>query len=167
MLEEQTLKLIQVEEVPAFEAEAPNPERVPAEDNFKIVQEVFLKPLLEAVFARLEQKQALEKKRKTWNKIREEEKKKEEVVKRSKWAYKEPEQTMAEKLALLFQQEEAKIEQDLEVPHVPVKIALGQCFFKVVNAQYELVNRCVLHMLTRKFGLIQHLESLKKVFLCS
>jgi hypothetical protein len=150
----------------------------------EFVTQSAIEPLLRQVFEIIDQKRAMEKRRKTWNNVRREERRKEAVVRRTQWSYKEPEKTVKSKLDLLFAQDEeergeqvysffrqeggamAASSEQLEQPQVPVKIALSQCFFQVVNDQFKTVNKCFLHMLLRKFSLMQHLESIKKIYLC-
>lgn len=45
--------------------------------------------------------------------------------------------------------------------NVPLPLALRQCVSDIVKEQYQVINKCLLHMIFRKLRLLQHLEAMK------
>jgi hypothetical protein len=67
---------------------------------------LILDSVLQAVYARITEKDKIESKRKTWNKIRKIEKVQEAEKRRSKWKYAEPTVSIREKLNSIFREHE-------------------------------------------------------------
>ena len=76
------------------------------EDSAEIVRNLILDSVLQAVYARITEKDKIESKRKTWNKIRKIEKVQEAEKRRSKWKYAEPTVSIRDKLNSIFREHE-------------------------------------------------------------
>ena len=53
-----------------------------------------------------------------------------------------------------------------ESVEVPIQVILQEFFYDLIINQYKLTNNCFVLMVKHKFSLFQHLENVKKVYLC-
>ena len=143
-------------------------------DNEKFVQIEILDKIINRVFKLIEEKKALETKRKTWNLKRYEERVESIKKKRAEWEFKpEVSVPLRDRFGAIFEKyggaeiDEEDLNTEENMLEVPVTLAINQSVISIIHDQHKLVNKCLLHMMYRGMSLLKHLDYLKMVFLGS
>ena len=147
------------------------------ENSEEFITKEFILPLLGRVFTFIDEKKALESKRKTWNLKHQEEQVDKAKKQRTQWEYHNQDEAskLKTRFDAIFSQYESQLEQayqcnsgeellivnsrqhsrrEDEVFQVPVALAIQQSVIQVVKDQHRLVNKCLLHMMHRGLHLL-------------